>query len=66
LASAADAEPVGAGGASGAQVEGGRSVAARSRRPRSRTYRADASVGELAAAGLTEITRLARPRQIPD
>jgi hypothetical protein len=31
-----------------------------------RTYRADVSVGELAAAGLTEVTRLAHPSQIPD
>jgi hypothetical protein len=31
-----------------------------------RTDRADAPVGELAAAGLTEVTRLAHPSQIPD
>ena len=30
------------------------------------TYRADASVEELAAAGLTEVTCLARQSQIPD
>jgi hypothetical protein len=63
FASAADAEPVGAGAASGGQVEGGCSVA-----PSAIvwTYRADASIGELAAARLTEVTRLDRPRQIPD
>jgi hypothetical protein len=63
LASAADAEPGDAGGASGGQVEGGCSVA-----PSAIvwTHRTDASVGELAAARLTEVTRLARPRQILD
>jgi hypothetical protein len=67
FATAADPEPVGAGGASGAQVEGGCSVAARSRRLRScgPTGR-DASVGELAVAGLTEAARVADPSQIPD